>query len=326
VHGVQSPTQRAFSSDDAIAAARIAFPDTTVTAVEQLTGGSFGTVWRVDLADGRHTALKVGPDPKAKLLRYEAGMLESEAQYLSLVERYAPGVPGPRLLHLSDDWLFMTLVPGTPMSDLPEEVDTASARFATGACVAQLHGVTGEFFGYPGDRPRAGNWPDGYAAMLEALLADAVDWGVPLPVEPDALRGLVTRHRGVLAAVTTPVLLHFDLWDGNVLTTVEDGRAQLSGLIDGERYFYGDPMIDFASVWLFRDIFAEPDHPFVAGYRSVRPLRVDEGIRIRYDFAQLYLFLLMVVEFPSRGKTPESQQWMWDLLGKLIREIVDRLS
>src|SRR5689334_23706219 len=91
-----------------------------------------------------------------------------------------------------------------------------------------LHGVTGEFFGYPGDRPRAGNWPDGYAAMLEALLADAVDWGVPLPVEPDALRGLVTRHRGVLAAVTTPVLLHFDLWDGNVLTTVEDGRAQLS--------------------------------------------------------------------------------------------------
>jgi Ser/Thr protein kinase RdoA (MazF antagonist) len=323
---VQSPTQRAFSGDDAIAAATIAFPDTTVTDVEQLTGGSFGTVFRVDLADGRRTALKVGPDPNARLLRYEAGMLVSEAQYLRLVERGAPEVPGPRLLYVSDDWLFMTLVPGTPMCDLPEEVDTAPARFATGASVARLHGVTGEFFGYPGERPRADNWPDAYAAMLRALLDDAVDWDVALPVEPEVLRGLVTKHSDVLATVTTPVLLHFDLWDGNVLTTVEDGRAQLTGLIDGERYLYGDPMIDFASPWLFRDMLAEDGHPFLAGYRSVRPLDIDAGVRIRYDFAQLYLYLLMVVEFPSRGKTPESQQWMWDLLTKLIREITDRLS
>lgn len=324
--GVQSPTQRAFTLDDVTTAARTAFPDTTVASAVQLTGGSFGTVWRVDLADGRQTVLKVGPDPKAKLLRYEAGMLEGEADYLRLVETRATGVPGPRLLHLGDEWLFMTLVPGIPLCDQPEELDSSPARFATGAAVARMHAVTGDFFGYPGDRPRADNWPDGYAAILEAVLADAVDWAVELPVEPDVLRGLVIRHRAVLAAVTTPVLLHFDLWDGNVLTTVEDGAAHLAGLVDGERYFFGDPMIDFASPWLFRDILADPEHPFVRGYQSVRPLVVDDAVRIRYDFAQLYLYLLMVVEFPSRGKTPESQQSMWDLLYKIIREIVDRLS
>jgi Ser/Thr protein kinase RdoA (MazF antagonist) len=323
---VPGPTQRSFTRDDVDAAARTAFPHTTVSAAEQLAGGSFGTVWRVDLADGRRTALKIGPRPGAKLLRYEAGMLAAEGEYLRLVERHAPGVPGPRLLYLADDWLFMSFVPGTPLSDLPDGVDGAPARYDTGAAVARLHGVTGDFHGYAGDRPRAGDWPTAYAGILGAALDDGADWGVPLPVPADVLRALPGRHAAALATVSTPVLLHFDLWDGNVLTTVADGTARLSGLIDGERYLWGDPMIDFASPWLLRDIFAEPDHPFVAGYRSVRPLAVDPAVRIRYDFARLYLYLLMLVEFPSRGKTPTSDPRMWQLLNDLIPQVVTDLS
>ncbi|HWB36072.1 MAG TPA: aminoglycoside phosphotransferase family protein, partial [Rugosimonospora sp.] len=272
---MRSPTQRAFSYADVVTAAKVAFGEPVSHATE-LSGGSFGTVWRVDLADGRSTVLKVGPDPAAKLLRYEAGMLACEAQYLRLVEARAPGVPGPRLLHEGDDWLFMTLVPGTPLHGLPDTVDGAPARFEAGAAIARLHGVTGDFFGYPGDRPHADAWPAAFAGMLDALLADAVDWGVELPVEPEALRRLVSRHHDVLVGVTTPVLLHFDLWDGNVLTVpgapaaTGERTARLSGIVDGERYLWGDPMIDFASPWLLRDIFADPEHPFVRGYQSVR--------------------------------------------------------
>jgi fructosamine-3-kinase len=162
--------------------------------------------------------------------------------------------------------------------------------------------------------------------MIQAILDDATDWAVELPVEPEVLWELVSRHRLLLATVTTPVLLHFDLWDGNVLTTVEDGAAHLSGLVDGERYLFGDPMIDFASPWLFRDILAEPGNPFVRGYQSVRPLPVDDNLRIRCDFAQLYLYLVMIVEYPSRGMTRATDPARWDLLHGLVRDIVSRLS
>jgi fructosamine-3-kinase len=322
---MQSPTQRAFTEADVAAAARTAFPDTPMVRCARFSGGSFGTAWRVELADGRTVALKVGPDPAAKLLRYEAGMLGAEADYLRLVEAGAPDVPSPRLLYQHPDWLFMTLVPGTPLVDLPAEVDTTPAREQSGVAIARLHGVTGEYFGYPGDRPRADSWPAAYAAMVEDLIADAADWGVPLPVPADELRAVIAARHDVLAGVTTPVLLHFDLWDGNVLATVSDGVARLGGLVDGERYLFGDPMVDFASPWMLRDILAGPEHPFVRGYRSVRPFTVDSAVRCRYAFGQLYLYLVMVVEVRSRAITGDDERWRHEVCGGRVRELVAEL-
>jgi len=155
---------------------------------------------------------------------------------------------------------------------------------------------------------------------------DAAAWGVELPVPAAELSAVIDRHRPLLTTVTTPVLLHFDLWDGNVLATVRDGVARLDGLVDGERYLFGDPMIDFASPWMLRDIFAEPDHPFVRGYQSVRPFPVDDDTLRRYAFAQLYLYLVMVVEVPSRGMDAEQERWRREVCGGLVRELVTQLS
>ena len=79
---------------------------------------------------------------------------------------------------------------------------------------------------------------------------------------PAGIAASVERHRACLATVTRPALLHFDLWDGNVLGP--DGS--LTGLVDGERYLYGDPLLDLVSPALFRRIEDEPDHPFLRGY------------------------------------------------------------
>ena len=321
-----SPTQRFFSAAEVAAAVRAAFGDTAIASAARLPGGSFGTAWRVDLADGRRTVLKIGPDPAARILVYERGMLAAEAEYLRLVAKGAPEVPGPRLLYEGPDWLFMTWIPGTPLPDLPDGADTAPAREQAGAAIARLHGVTGGYFGYAGDRPRADNWADAYAGMIDALVEDAAAWGVELPVPAAELSAVIDRHRPLLTTVTTPVLLHFDLWDGNVLATVRDGVARLDGLVDGERYLFGDPMIDFASPWMLRDIFAEPDHPFVRGYQSVRPFPVDDDTLRRYAFAQLYLYLVMVVEVPSRGMDAEQERWRREVCGGLVRELVTQLS
>jgi fructosamine-3-kinase len=324
---MSSPTQRHLSYDEVAAAARVSFGRSTkVIAAEPLDGGSFGAVWRVDLADGRHTVLKAGPADGARLLTYEADMLASEADYLRLVEAGAPDIPAPRLLHETDDWLFMTLVPGVPMPTLPAGVDTATVRFESGAAIARLHTIIGPHFGYPGTRPHASTWPEAFAGTVDAILDDAVTWEVTLPVAPDLVRSAIAAHTDTLATVVTPSLLHFDLWDGNVLATVDmDGQARLSGLVDGERYLYGDPLLDFASPALFRDILERPDDPFVRGYRLMSPFIIDDGVRRRLWLYQLYLYLVMTVEFPSRGLTPATKPQLWTALTDVIRDLIAKL-
>jgi fructosamine-3-kinase len=295
-----SPTQRLLTIDDVAAAARRAF-GTGISDAAQLAGGSFGSVWRVDLADGRSTVMKAAPAVGAKLLTYEADMLGEEANYLRLAGPVA-GVPTAELFHQDDECLFMSHLPGAPLYSL--DGDTSVIRAEAGAAIAHLHGVTGDYFGYHGDRPNGATWPDAFSAMIAAMLDDARTWGVRLPVPSAEIAAHVAAQRDVLAAVTTPSLVHFDLWDGNVLT--EGGH--LSGLVDGERYLWGDPLVDFVSPALFQDIFATPDHPYVHGYQGVRPLEIDESVRIRVRLYRLYLYLLMIVEGPSRGDTSDSDR------------------
>jgi fructosamine-3-kinase len=159
--------------------------------------------------------------------------------------------------------------------------------------MARVHTITGPFFGYSGDRPSASDWPTAFEAIIEDVRADAVDWNVPLP----PLDGVVARYRDVLASVNRPALLHFDLWDGNVLAGADGG---LTGLVDGERYLYGDPLLDFVSPALLRRIEEMPDHPFLAGYRA-EPFDFDESARIRLGLYRIHLYAIMIAEGPSRG-------------------------
>ena len=211
-----SPTQRRLSVADVMTAAAAALGVEATSAV-QLTGGSFGSVFRVELADGRTVAAKSAPEPTAKLLTYEAGMIAEEANYLRLAGP-VEGVPTADLLHVDDDFVFMSFLPGIALSTMPDGDEATAVREECGAAIARLHGVTGDFFGYTGPRPRASTWSDAFAAMIAATIEDGAAWDVPLPVPRADLHAAVESHRGVLAAVTRPALVHFDLWDGNVLS------------------------------------------------------------------------------------------------------------
>jgi len=100
-----------------------------------------------------------------------------------------------------------------------------------------------------------------------------------------------------LATVTRPALLHFDLWDGNVLAA----GGQLTGLVDGERFLWGDPLLDLVSPALYHRIEDEPEHPFLRGYAAATGLVLDDAARTRLALYRIHLYLLMLAEGPSRG-------------------------
>jgi aminoglycoside phosphotransferase (APT) family kinase protein len=175
------------------------------------------------------------------------------------------------------------------------EPESTRLRGELGRTVAALHTITGTEFGYPQGK-QSSSWRTAFLAMLDAVLADSERFSVPLPRPVEQLRELAWGHADVLDAVNTPVLVHFDLWAGNIL--LHEGA--ISGLVDGERAFWGDPLAEMASVALFADI--EQDTAFLDGYRAAGGwITFDEGTRTRLALYRCYLYLIKLVEGAPRG-------------------------
>ncbi|WP_410808918.1 phosphotransferase family protein [Micromonospora sp. 067-2] len=333
-----SPTQRALTADDVAYLVRASLgPQALVRDTGPLTGGGYATVWWVLLDDDRRIVVKLAPPAGTRLLRYERGLCAAEARYFRLVAERVPQVPVPPVLHHGTDpaygeWLLTGMLPGGSLRELAQAgatVDDGPARYDLGVALAALHRVTGDQFGYDDDRSSGSTWRVAFTAMLDALLDDAADWVVRLPVTPDRLRALVGRHADALDEVRRPALLHVDCWDGNVLAALDpEGRPRLTGLVDGERFLYGDPLLDLVSPLLYGRIEDEPEHPLLRGYRTaaVEPLVLDGPARRRLGLYRLHLYLLMTVEMPSRGMTARSHPGRHARLAALLGEELDTLG
>ncbi|MEU8171174.1 aminoglycoside phosphotransferase family protein [Micromonospora sp. NPDC049004] len=333
-----SRTQRPLDHDQVQRFVAASFgADRRVVDCGPILGGGFATVWWVALDDGREVVLKVAPPPDAPLLRYEQGLAAAEARYFRLVAARAPQVPVPPLLHHGTDpdlgeWLVTGLLPGRSLREWAEgeqQLDDGPARYDFGVAIAALHRVTGDHFGYGGDRASGPTWRAAFAAMLDDLLADAADWDVRLPTSPARIRELPERYAGVLDQVRRPALLHFDGWDGNVLAEPDPaGALRLRGIVDGERFLFGDPLLDLVSPLLYRRVEDDPGHPFLRGYRaaSADPVVFDESTLRRLSLYRLHLYLLMTVEMPSRGITREDRPDRFERLADLLDQELTELG
>lgn len=370
-----SPTRRALDDAVVRRLVAAGLPGAQVAGWRELSGGEFAAVARVALRDGREVVLKVGPDPAVPVLAYEYGMIGAEARYLAQVRRALPDVPVADLLAhgrdvpggdaaegdgasggdapsggrgdavVAGEWMLVSLLPGRGLNLFMDEAREAGAgdpgtrvREQLGAAFARIHTLTSPDgrFGYDDDaRPHGPDWPAAFTAIIESLLADAEDWQLELPASPERIRAAVRRHEDALARVRRPALVHFDLWDGNVLAapgpgsdTDGDGVLELTGLVDGERYLYGDPLIDFVSPAVGRRIEDEPGHPFATGYRAAAgwPDRFTADELRRLALYRLHLYLLMYVEMPSRGMDRTAYAWRWEWMHRLLLEELDHLE
>jgi aminoglycoside phosphotransferase (APT) family kinase protein len=273
-----------------------------------LTGGTFNAVYLVSLADGTRLVVKLPPGPDVPVLRYEQGILRTEALYYQLAGQ-CRGVTVPELVAVDatdsgGGYLVMTHCPGSLWPDLrplPSGAERDELRTDLGGQVARLHTITGTGFGYPSGAlgPLRGSWREAFEGMVDAVLADAAQFEVTLPRPAAGIRALIATRAAALDEVTTPVLVHFDLWDGNILVEPGPSERRITALIDAERAFWGDPLAEFVSLALFGDI--EQDTAFLHGYRAAGgTVTFDDAARQRLSLYRAYLYLIMWVETAPR--------------------------
>jgi len=329
---VRSRTKRDLSAETLQSLIREGLgPERTVAASRELTDGMFNAAYRLVLDDGDDVVLKVSPPADTPLLTYERDIMRTEALFF---ERCEPlGVPVPRLLHsgfarraVDGDYLITGALDGSPWDKVKKRLsarDNAIARRDLGRWVAVLHTVTGDHFGYPQPAAglRAGTWREAFLAMISAVLADADRFSVALPMSTSDIRSLVLSRAAVLEDVERPVLVHFDLWDGNIFLHLDGREPRVEGLIDPERAFWGDPHAEMVSLALFGDISA--DSAFLAGYaEGGGMLEFTPEVRLKMALYRTYLYLIMAIEGVPREYSGVKH---WALRKYVLRQLSAQL-
>ncbi|MFF2277711.1 phosphotransferase family protein [Agromyces sp. NPDC058126] len=276
----------------------------TVRLLEPLSGGFANAVARVTLDDGRTAVVKLAPPPVAGLT-HERELLRTEAYALTALA--GADAPQPELLGEVElegrEAIVLSELDGAPPSD---GIDPAEF----GRLLATLHragagtGADGgpPVFGYPFRAElQAPTARAAYLAQLDAVLADGRRFGVGLPVDAEVLRGRLHEASDAFDEVVTPTLVHFDLWDGNLLA--RDGR--ITGVIDHERAMWADPTADLPSRYLMRAVPAavDADEEFRTAYAAASGNEPMPGTaaRTRTRLWAAYLALVMTVEAAPRA-------------------------
>jgi hypothetical protein len=132
------------------------------------------------------------------------------------------------------------------------------------------------------------------------VILDGREMQVALDRPYEEFYALLERHFDVLDEVTTPCLVHWDLWDGNVF--VDPATLRITGLIDFERAMWADPLIEA--------VFGRPDprSAYVTGYGG--PLFEAPAEVTRRMLYNAYLFLIITVEGYFRHyPTQDLENW-----------------
>jgi len=246
------------------------------TRLSRLTGGCVADVYRADFSDGSRLVVKSDTSPGAKL-DVEGRMLE----YLGANS----ALPTPAVLVSQRDLLIMEFIESDGSGGPDAELHAA-------ACLAALHGVTGERFGFEfgtligaldQPNPWTGSWIEFFARhRLMYMATEAERAGRLRASTRAALENLADRLDSLLLEPDAPALIHGDVWSGNVL--VRSGRV--AAFIDPAISF-SHPEIELAFITLF-STFGEP---FFRAYDETRPI-APGFFEERRDLYNLYPLLV----------------------------------
>ena len=273
-------------------------PDAAVK-LTPISTGKFNSGFFVT-AGADEFVLRVAPPKDTVFLFYERDMMRQEPGiHRLLLEK--TDVPVPQIVAYDDsneiidrDFIVMKRLPGAALCDMMG-VDHGRVMRRVGECLAKVHALTAERYGYLGEHrpmePQA-SWAEAFEVMWRKLIEDIAGVGHYDRGECRTMLSLLERHMHLFERPVRASLLHMDVWAENILV---DAEGDLTGLVDWDRALWGDVEIEFAVL----DYCGISTPAFWEGYGTPR----DESpeARLRNVFYLLYEIQKYIVIRQGRG-------------------------
>ena len=220
--------------------------------IQEIGGGTFNEAYLIEVSEKEKVVLRVAPPPAPDIYWDDVGLMRREQTTFPFFASIATLIPKTILADFTHqivgrDYALQTFLEGERWSDIEDELseeENVDLWQQCGEIVKRIHTTTGEQFGYPYPGRQFANWHDVILDRLSRIAQSLKEYDADLP-SIAIITDLVNSTPSIFNEVHTPGLLHGDLWTFNLLVTRENGRLLITGVLDTERAWWGDPLADW---------------------------------------------------------------------------------
>lgn len=226
-------------------------PRARVVSARELGGGTFNTTLLIAL-DDQQVILRIAPAPAAELTWDERWLMRREQQIQPFFAAHAPLMPRVLMADfthqlLDRDYMFQTFLAGERWDMVADEFTRDEQLHLWGqfgAITKMIHNTVGTMFGGPYPAAEFPTWSqtiiDRLGCALQAMTETRLD-----ARKLQAVLEIVRRRTEALDEIRQPRLLHGDLWLFNILVERGADGPGITGILDADRAWWGDPMADW---------------------------------------------------------------------------------
>ncbi len=274
-----------------------------VQSVRILTGGCWNRLIDVELDKHSGSSCPVGMVFKISSEIGNTGIIREFKVLKYFTERTNFPVPHPLLLDDSGNpipgtVLVMEKVPGTVLHHVWSFLSIEMREYLADQlahAVSMLHEKRSVGFGgVEEDGVRLERWSDFWIPRFNNVLKEVRESGFVSDTFLEDVVALRNRIPEILSIGGEGTLLHYDIWSGNIMITLDRDKPVISGFIDVGGYWG-----DYARELSFMELFGMAGARFYEIYGANHQL--DEGFEIRKNLYNLKMNLKHITMYPDES-------------------------
>lgn len=302
--------------------AKHAFAEKDMLSCLELTEGKCNAAYLVQFSNGSKSVLKVASDNRAAFLTNEVDLMDTEVEAMRLLQQSnlikVANIEcyDPSKTLCSGSYFFMEVLEGESYQSMLEnltDIEKAEINYEIGQIQRKLDRIHGQEFGMLGKKEkRYGSMFEFIYRLIANVLHDAEKKDVYIGVESNVILSRLEGHQKVFEEVTQPSLVHWDLWEGNII--IKDKK--INGIIDWERAMWSEPLM------CDRFRMHARKEEFLKGYGKTT---FTENETCRMYWYDMYLYLSLMTEVSYREyETDEQYRWVkpfFDEVWKRLQQV-----
>ncbi len=224
-----------------------------VTAIHELGGGGFNTIYRVEMAEMQPIILRVAPQASKLANAREATLMRQEYIGQGFLAPIAPLLPDILMTDFTQqlidrDYMFQSYMEGEQWRQIYDTLTDDENRQLwrqLGEITRTIHAVAGPAFGTLYPSPQYATWSQMVISGLTENIHDLEEHAGLDASDLRTVREIADTNKAYLDEISQPRLRHGDLWTVNILVKREQAGPRISAVLDGDGVSWGDPLADW---------------------------------------------------------------------------------